>query len=311
VLRTNVAILGDALRFRPTHVFVPDFAAALRCAPALWILRRYGVPVIMRLGNAPGHTRLDHVIWKTVLDRCVDLFVSNSDFIRRELAAHGVDPEKMRVIYNTAPARGAYAPAPRTRGRIIYVGQIIPPKGIAALLDAVAIVRGAGVAASLDVVGDIDGWEPPAYAGYRQALRDRAARPDLAGAVRFLGPREDVPELMAAAALHCLPSRPEQKEGFAVVTLEAKRAGLPSVVTPSGSLPEVVRHGVDGWVARDFSAEAIAEGLLHFLASADRLAQASEHARRADAYYSHERFAAAWAEVFGQSGTPIVEAQPA
>jgi glycosyltransferase involved in cell wall biosynthesis len=62
-------------------------------------------------------------------------------------------------------------------GRFIYVGQIIPEKGLDVLLDAVAILREEGVAATLDVVGDMDGWEPPSFAGYRARLRERANGP--------------------------------------------------------------------------------------------------------------------------------------
>ena len=120
----------------------------------------------------------------------------------------------------------------RIPGRVIFVGQIIPDKGLDLLLDAIALLRARGIDATLDVVGEIDGWEAPEYRGYRAALRDRARQPDLAGAVKFLGYREDVPTLLGRASVHCCPSRPEHREGFGLVVLEAKLAGLPSVVTP-------------------------------------------------------------------------------
>jgi len=83
------------------------------------------------------------------------------------------------------------------------------------------------------------------------------------------------------------------------VTLEAKRSGLPSVVTPTGSLPDVVTHDVDGWVTRDCSAEALAEGLEHLLVNPQVLARASAAAQRSGELYNRERFAGAWGEVFG------------
>jgi glycosyltransferase involved in cell wall biosynthesis len=183
-------------------------------------------------------------------------------------------------------------------GRVIFVGQIIPPKGVDLLLDAVAQLRRRHVDVTVDIVGDIDGWESPEYAGYRARVRARAAAPDLAGGVRFLGLREDVPTLMAAASVHCLPSRPEQKEGFTVTTLEAKHAGLPSVVTRSGALPEMVRHEIDGWICGEVTASAIADGLEYFLTDADRARRAGEEARAWERAFSSSRFASAWAEVF-------------
>src|SRR5205814_2213197 len=83
-------------------------------------------------------------------------------------------------------------------------------------------VRARGVDATLDVVGDMDGWAPIGDVGYRAGLRERAGRHDLSGVVAFLGHREDVPTLMSRASVHCCPSRPEIREAFGLVVLEAK-----------------------------------------------------------------------------------------
>ena len=46
---------------------------------------------------------------------------------------------------------------------------------------------------------------------------------------------------MARASVHCCPSLPDIREAFGLVVLEAKAAGLPSVVTPSGNLRDARR----------------------------------------------------------------------
>jgi glycosyltransferase involved in cell wall biosynthesis len=297
MVRTSAGLLRDAWRFRPTHILVPEFTTGLRNAPALLLARVLGIPVIMRLGNAPDSGGFYGFLWKQVLDRVMTRFVSNSDFTQRELLAHGVDPRKTRVIRNTAPSR-AIAPTGQRRvaGRIIYVGQVIPLKGLDLLLDAVGVLRSRGRDITLDVVGEIDGWESPSYGGYRQAIRERVQRADLAGAVRLLGVREDVPSLFAEASLHCCPSRTELREGFGVVNLEAKRAAVPSVVFPTGALPEIVSHREDGWVCTDVSVEALVEGLDYFLSDPDRLQRAGERARASERNFGRDRFAAAWSE---------------
>jgi len=183
-----------------------------------------------------------------------------------------------------------------------------PPKGVDVLLDAFSLLLQRGHDASLDIVGDMNGWEPEGFAGYRDRIRARASAPEMRGRVRLLGLREDVPDLMASATIHCQPSRPEQKEGFAVVALEAKRSGLPSVVTTSGALPEMVAHRVDGWVCTETTAEALAEGLAHFLDDPSRAARAGDEALARERTYSHERFAAAWSDVFG--GDPAMKTAP-
>jgi glycosyltransferase involved in cell wall biosynthesis len=306
VARTSLDLLRDARRFRPTHVLAPEFNAVLRSAPALWVLRRLGVRVILRLGNAPEPGAFYEFLWSRVIDRCVDQYVPNSKFIEHELLAHGISARKSRVVYNTVPQRAhEWQPQQPIPGRIIFVGQVIPPKGLDLLLNAVGQLRARGFDLSLDVVGDIEGWEAPEYAGYRSLIRERAVASDLAGIVRFLGVREDVPDLMSRAALHCMPSRMEQKEGFTVTTLEAKRAGLPSIVTPSGALPEMVRHRVDGWLCRDTSADALAEGLAFFLADPARARDAGEQARASERAYNPQRFTSEWTDVFATGRQPL------
>ena len=104
---------------------------------------------------------------------------------------------------------------------------------------------------------------------------------------------------MARASIHCCPSRLEQREAFGNVVLEAKLSGLPSVVTASGDLPDLVAHRETGWVCREATADAIAEGLAFFLEHPAELQAAGRDARVSASAYSHDRFSGAWARVFG------------
>jgi glycosyltransferase involved in cell wall biosynthesis len=300
-LRVSGDLLRVARRVKPTHILLPDYQTILRNVPALVLLRALGVRSIARLGNAPDQGRFYRVLWRHVLAPAVDLFVCNSRFGARELMAHDLPPAQVVVVANgpsrrRQPWKGAQGE--RIPGRVVFVGQLIPDKGLDLLLDAVAMLRTRGLDVTLDVVGDTDGWEAPGNRGYRAAQLARAAQPDLAGAVSFLGWREDVPALMARASLHCCPSRPEQREAFGNVVLEAKLSALPSVVGPSGQLPEFVEHGVDGWACRVATAEAIAEGLAFFLEQPRGLESAGRAALASTAEYTRERFDHAWLEVF-------------
>jgi glycosyltransferase involved in cell wall biosynthesis len=304
IAAVSAHLLSVSRRIRPTHILLPDFLTALRNGPALVWLRLRGVRVIIRLGNAPALGRFYRVIWSGIVNRLVDRFVANSEYTRSNLEAAGVGADKIETIMNIVPHRPpSSGRGPRVRGRTIFVGQIIPDKGLHLLLDAIAIVRARGLDATLDVVGDIDGWEAPAYAGYRDSLRARAAQPDLAGTIRFLGHREDVPDLMAQASVHCCPSLPEQREAFGLVVLEAKWSSTPSIVTPSGNLPTLVAHRVDGWLCARADADAIADALAFFLTlPPPQLARVGAAARASADDYREDRFAAAWRRVFSING---------
>jgi len=300
ILLTSAALYRDAATIRATHVFAPDFAAVLRNLPAIALLRLRGVRVVLKAGNAPDVTPFYQRLWRFAVTPFVHAFVANSRFTAAALGEIGVDARKIHLIHNCAPARRPMLSSePRDERRIIYVGQLIPPKGPHLLLEAVATLAARGVSATLDVVGDIDGWESPVWAGYHGRLRARAAEPDLAGRVRFLGQRDDVPALLEASAVHCAPSLPEIREAFGVVVVEAKEAGIPSVVTPSGGLPELIEHRQDGWICSTATAEEIAAGLEYFLVDRTRRESAGAAARRSAQRVSHAAFAQAWLDVFG------------
>ena len=296
-------LLRQARRRRPTHVLCPEFTSVLRNGPVLALLRLRGVRVVLRLGNAPTPGAAYRRLWRWAVAPLCDVMVANSDFTLRELLAHGVPARKTRRIYNTVPERaaatGPAAPAPaRDPRKVLYVGQVIPDKGVHLLLEAIARLRTAGTDVRLDVAGTMEGWTTPAERGYRESLVARAAASDLAGHVRFLGQRDDVPALFAAAGVHVCPSLPAMREGFGLVVIEAKQAGCPSVVLTSGALPELIAHGEDGWICAEATAEALAEGLAYFLADPERRDRAGRAAQVSLERFSHERFAAAWQEVF-------------
>ena len=298
VLRSSASLLALAARVRPTHILAPDFLIPLRHAPAFLVLRLFGCRIILRVGTAPEPGRRYARLWRTIVSPLVDRVVCNSEFITREVLGCGVDHAKVGLIRNTVARRPMCAVADRDARKIIYVGQIIPGKGVDLLVEALAQLRRKGIAATLDVVGDMDGWESPTYAGYRESLRRLAEHEDVRGAVRFLGARDDVPFLMASAAVHCVPSRLDIREGMAGVVLEAKAAGTPSVVTTSGSLPELVTSGEDGWIVTPDSAE-LAVALALALQDAGDGARAGGAARASLVKFDRPAFDRAWLAEFG------------
>jgi glycosyltransferase involved in cell wall biosynthesis len=144
----------------------------------------------------------------------------------------------------------------------------------------------------------VDGWTSPAYGDYRPRVKARAAAPDLAGRVRFHGWLDDPLAVIRGAAVLCCPSLPEIRESFGLVVLEGKSAGVPAVIFRSGALPEQIQHGVDGFICEAVTAEALAEGLDHFLSHPARRDAAGRAALASATRYSRERFAEAWRAEF-------------
>lgn len=104
-------------------------------------------------------------------------------------------------------------------------------------------------------------------------LRDSAR--DMGERFVFLGPRNDVPDIMAALDIFVLPSL---NEGMGRVLLEAGAAGAVSVATRVGGVPDVIRDGKTGILTPVRDGIALARGIS---ALADNAALRSEMGREA------------------------------
>lgn len=102
------------------------------------------------------------------------------------------------------------------------------------------------------------------------ALRERIDGSPLAETVRLLGPREDIPDLLAACDVAVLPS---ESEALPTVVMEAAAAGRPMIATDVGGTRDVLADGVTGRLlpARP-DAAALAAALTGLLGDRERAA---------------------------------------
>jgi len=176
----------------------------------------------------------------------------------------GIPARKVLTIHNGVDV-ARFSEAGREAGRrtlglgpealvVGTVGRLNSVKNQMALLDTFARLDPAPVAAHLVIVG-----EGPA----RADLEGRTRRRDLAGRVRLLGARDDVPALLAAFDVFVLPSI---AEGISNTILEAMATGVPVIATRVGGNPELVEDGVTGMLAPADDPAALGRALAVYLA---------------------------------------------
>ncbi|WP_127842817.1 glycosyltransferase family 4 protein [Actinomyces wuliandei] len=178
---------------------------------------------------------------------------------------------------------------------VVMVGRLSPRKGVDVVLEAVALLRRGGTDASLTVCGSVF----PGYEWYEEELRRRAAQPDLAGQVRFLGYVHPTWPVLETADVVTVPSRAEP---FGNTAVEAMHAGRPLVASRVQGLAEVVTDGVTGLLVPPEEPAALAQALGDLAAHPGKAALlARQAAEDAAARFSVEGYRATMVGIVAES----------
>jgi glycosyltransferase involved in cell wall biosynthesis len=187
------------------------------------------------------------------------LALENHDDERYFIERNIVHADRARVIPGTGIAADAITPVKRPEGIpiILCVSRMIKNKGISYLLEAAKLLHDCGLEFVVHLVGDIDARNPTSLT--RGELKAAEAN----GFVKWLGPRSDVPELLAKASVFCLPTY--YREGLPQVLKEAAAAGCAIVTTDVPGCREVVVDGVSGYIVPPRNVTALAQALASLL----------------------------------------------
>ena len=182
----------------------------------------HGADILRRLGADPRRTQVHHM---------------------------GVDLERFRPR-TCREDRGG-------RLRVLSVGRLVAKKGFADGIDAVTAAVRAGLPVEYRIIGD--GPE-------RDSLCRRISDAGMSGAIHLLGPAstETVADEMKdtdVVLATSVTAADGDHEGIPVVLMEALASGVPVIATSHGGIPELVEHGVSGFVVKEHDTQATAAAL--------------------------------------------------
>jgi UDP-glucose:(heptosyl)LPS alpha-1,3-glucosyltransferase len=222
--------------------------------------------------------------------------ICNSRMVQDEVRrGFRIDPAKLHVIYNGVDLeyfRPQKDSREKTRAELglgpretlfLFVGSGFARKGLQAAIEALGIAG--NKAFMLAVVGT--DREKARFATQAGPLGDR---------VRFLGGRQDVRPLYAAADCLMLPSR---YDPFPNTVIESFAMGLPAIVSSRCGAAEIVERGVNGWVCEPDDAPGIAR-LMKEADEALRTGRQGEAARATAERFGLDAMAGQLAVLYGK-----------
>ena len=267
-------------RFSVVETFTPD--SNLLGLPIAWLM---GVPV--RVGSHHGRIEdaphwLEWLHGRLINSRVATALVAVSTRVK-ELAVtgEGIRPERVTLIPNgvSLPPTGAFSQEKIDQIRqaldiqtdvpvLISVGRLSRQKGHRYLLEAMPSVLERFPQAVLLIVGD---------GPQRAELEQQAQGLGIDASVRFLGTRDDVYQLLAAADVFVLPS---VSEGMPMALLEALGMGVAVVASNLTGIADVVEDGCHGLLTAPGKPDSLASAVIRLLEDDTLRANLSQNGRQ-------------------------------
>lgn len=180
------------------------------------------------------HGRLDLLHWKPIIQRFPrTALVSVSNHQRRPLEE--VRPRWVGTVYHGVPVE-EFPFSPTPGDYLLFVGRIAPEKRVDW---AVAIAKRVGM--PLKIAAKIDPYDQAYYDEHIRHLFDDPL-------ITFLGEVDERTKRQLMASAYALLFPIDWPEPFGMVQIEAMACGTPVLALDRGSVPEVVRDGVSGFI---------------------------------------------------------------
>ena len=211
----------------------PEFALAISS-----MCRRKGARIVLHLQNS--HLLTVPARYLTSLD--VDAMVFCSSFLKKEALRYVESVDTAVIIPNGADEK-CFFPAHTTvadgtpRPAILFVGRLVPEKGIHIFVDALRLLMEKGIGASGKIIGSTG------FGHNRSSEYVERIKRNLPSNVRFgeYVSGNALAEEFRRAAIFCCPS--VFNEPFGMVNVEAMATRIPVVASAVGGIPEVFQRG--------------------------------------------------------------------
>jgi glycosyltransferase involved in cell wall biosynthesis len=171
---------------------------------------------------------------------------------------NGVDMNRLKPRLSRVEVRSQFSTPPEA-GVVFFAGRLEEVKNLPFVLEVFSnLLKTVQPAPYLWLAGE---------GSQRRSLEQAAATLGIEEHVRFLGAREDLPEIYSGADVFIFPSL---SEGLPNVVLEAMGSGLAVVVSETAGCQDFVRHGENGIILSGFETSDYEEAVRALLRSSEQ-----------------------------------------
>lgn len=197
--------------------------------------------------NFIGDNKVKKQLFRIIAKKSENI-IAISKYVKKTIVEQGnIEENKIVTIYN-----GVNIESFRIKRKsefhdpikIIYVGRLIPEKGVNILIDALGKVN---IPYKLDIVG---------HGVCREKLEQQIIQMGLKDKIRLCGKQRDIKERLERADVFVHPAI--WNEGFGITIAEAMSSGLICVAFNKGAIPELIVDQKTGYCINDISSEGIA-----------------------------------------------------
>ncbi|MBW4604863.1 MAG: glycosyltransferase family 4 protein [Calothrix sp. FI2-JRJ7] len=216
----------------------PEYVIALAILKRLW---KKNFDIYLHLHNP----HLASNTLKKIVVKSVDKILFCSQFLLKSIAKD-TNNISTTIIPNAAdnycfyPQEQSENSCDNQNYTILYVGRLIPEKGIHVLIEAVKALQTQNIRVNLKIVGakNFGNWTDDPYINSLKTLST-----EISESIQFAGYKTglELAEEYRKATIFCCPSIWD--EPFGMVNVEAMASGLPVIASNVGGIPEIFKDG--------------------------------------------------------------------
>ena len=268
LIQLSPAIIGYLLRSKPDIIFANGFSAWTLLAILLKFWGRWRI-IIAYEGSSPGvdyRNSKTRLLFRSVMVKLADAFITNSKAGEAYLTkCLGAKASRIFTRPYEVPSTEALlkqcqdtklANLKLRHPVFLFVGQLIPRKGLSFLLEACVILKKRGYKNyTLLVVGD---------GAQREELQDLSQTYDLEDCVQWLGhiDYDSLPTYFQSADVFVIPTL---EDTWGMVILESMVFGKPVLCSKWAGASEMVMEGKNGYVFDPDDCKKLAELMCRFI----------------------------------------------